>query len=69
MTKEEIETILRVELMGEMKGIGQVMGLMQDCVVHCKTENKNYVDGDKLMGLVRERKKLLIDRFERGRNL
>lgn len=68
MTHDEIETILKAEFIGEMKGLGQAIDLMEQCVFYCEADKKNYVNGDKLINLVRERKKLLINRLERGRN-
>lgn len=68
MTLDNIESVLRIEFIGEMKGFGQALELMQECVFFCEADQKNYVNGDKLMTLIRERKKLLANRFERGRN-
>ena len=68
MTFDNIESVLRIEFVGEMKGLGQALELMEQCVFYCETDQKNYVNGDQFMSLVRDRKKLLLNRFERGCN-
>lgn len=68
MTFEELESTLRIEFIGEMKGFGQALELLESCVFHHEGDQKNYVDGNKFRALIRERKKLLQNRFERGRN-
>ena len=65
---DNIESVLRIEFVGEMKGLGQALELMNECVFFCEADQKNYVNGDKFMALIRDRKKLLLNRFERGRN-
>lgn len=59
---QDLETIFRAEFMGEMKGLNQASQLLSECVVYSEGDKKNYIDGDKFIRLIRERRKLLIDR-------